>query len=760
MEAQRFKPTKVENALVLSLLFLPLVLPRFLPAAEAQAPAPRRVAIRVSESLSSDPNLERYASFARRYGIEIDVGPEEKEVPAGWGVRRVSSFPVSQRFRSRLERFPIRLEENGFVFDGRAYRDPEDVIALSDPARAEEILILGNSRDAALRLVGWQLVRVSGGFRRGGSPGVYRVLSGDLSKAGRFEKSGGRLAIDRSSDLDEIAGREKFYESLQSERRDGVLWSFRESEREAFAKWQPVVKRFLRNGERKAASLAVVLFPDPATKGLYTGSSRPADLREEGAGLRVEVDVSAPAEPDLISPVLAAAVLSRGNPGLLSRPVIRLAAGARAFGRWWGREVRGFAAFLHRAGVEPSVEEVLSPAEKSPTPFAGGVEMSPICVVGAASAWLDAGTRSEGEAAVERALSGGDSELSSALSRWRKLAIGEASPPPRRRTMPRGFLRGVSYAMTNSTMASYASPRSLETLRRLRQMSVNSVSIMPYAFSRDAGSPEIRFVHLRPSGETDEGTVRAVTDARSLSMTAMVKPQIWLGGGEFVGQVAMRGEEAWRRWFDAYRRFVVHNAIVAEASGADLFCVGTELVGTEAREKQWRQTIAALRLATGAPLLYASNWAAGAVKVPFWDALDAIGADFYDPLSHDPAATDAALVEGARRASRPLALLAKKTGKPVIFAEAGYPPVRGAWITPHQEESDRPYAPGDAARAITAVFRALEGEGWWKGVYWWKAFSDGRPGDPRARDFNFLGLPAGDAIAAGFRRLAVSSAGS
>jgi len=753
MEAQRFEPTKVENALVLSLLFWPLVLLRFLPAAEAQAPAPRRIAIRTSQALSSDPDLSRYASFARRYGIEIDVGPEEKDVPAGWEVRHVSSFPVSERFRDRLERFPIRLEASGFVFDGRAYRAPEDGIRLSDPARPRETVVFGNSSDAALRLL-------RGGFRRETPGGGYLVTSGDLRKEGRFERSGNSLSIDRSSDRDEIGRKESFYRALAGERRDGVLWRFRESERGALVKWQPVVKRWLRNASRNPEPLTVILFPDPATKGLYTGSSRPADLRGEAEDLRVEMDVSAPAEPDLISPVLAAAALSRGNARLLSRPVIRLAAGARAVGRWWGRDVRGFAAFLHQSRVEPSMDEIVSAGERASSPLARGGDISPICVVGAAAAYLDAGARSEGETAVERALGGTDRELAQALSRWRNLAIGEVLPSPRRRSVPAGFLRGVSYAMSNSTEVSYASPRSLETLGGLRRMSVNSVSIMPYAFSQDAASPEIAFVHLHPAGETDEGTVRAVTDARSLSMTAMVKPQIWLGGGEFVGQVAMRGEEAWRLWFDAYRRFVVHNAIVAEASGADLFCVGTELVGTEAREKQWRQTIAALRLATGAPLLYASNWAAGAVKVPFWDALDAIGADFYDPLSHDPAATDAALVEGARRASRPLALLAKKTGKPVIFAEAGYPPVRGAWITPHQEESDRPYAPGDAARAIAAVFRALEGEGWWKGVYWWKAFSDGRPGGPRRRDFNFLGLPAGDAIAAGFRRLAVNSAGS
>jgi hypothetical protein len=310
--------------------------------------------------------------------------------------------------------------------------------------------------------------------------------------------------------------------------------------------------------------------------------------------------------------------------------------------------------------------------------------------------------------------------------------------------------------MSNSVEGSYASPRSVETLRRLSRMSVGSISVIPYAFSETGRTPEIRFVHRSPRGETDESTVRAVSDARALGMTGMVKPQIWVGGGAFVGTIAMRTPADWKTWFAAYRRFIVHHAIVAEAAGAALFCVGTELAGTEERETEWRATIAAVRRATGAPLLYASNWAAGAPKVRFWNALDAIGADFYDPLSPDPDASDAVLVAGVRRAARPVALLAARTRLPVVFAEAGYPPAKGAWTAPHDEDSGRPLSPEDAARSVRAVFAALEGETWWKGVYWWKAFSDGRDAGPNDRGFNFLGRPAGREIAAGFRRLSAN----
>jgi len=65
-------------------------------------------------------------------------------------------------------------------------------------------------------------------------------------------------------------------------------------------------------------------------------------------------------------------------------------------------------------------------------------------------------------------------------------------------------------------------------------------------------------------------------------------------------------------------------------------------MGTEGRAKEWRETIAAVRLATGAPLTYASNWAAGAPRVPFWDAVDLFGVSAYFTVTGPEATVDEA----------------------------------------------------------------------------------------------------------------------
>ncbi|HTO86038.1 MAG TPA: hypothetical protein VMR54_00725 [Thermoanaerobaculia bacterium] len=698
----------------------------------------RRVALRVPKDSALVPEIERFVSWAARRGIDLQVGSEDAPAAAGTEVVRLWVLPVSEAFGRRLARFPVRLDAKGFSFDGRAYRAADEAIALSDPDGSRETLVLGNGEPAVVHLAARAIFEP-------GEPGDYRVISGELSKSGRFRRVGKTLAIDRGFDRDEIRSREEFLRSLRSEQRDGARWLFRDSERSAAAAWQSVLARFLSPGP--SASLTVRLFPDAASKGRYTGSCRPADVVRDGHGIRVDLDAGAPREPDLVSPVFAAATLAAAQPRLADRATLLLALGAQASGSWWGREVRSFSAFLEAAGVEPSVDEILREDRR----------VSPILAVGASASWLDAGSRLEGQDAVRRTLLGPSDPLSAALVRWRAASGRERVAAPSRRAAPTAFLRGISYAMSNSLEGGYVSARSHATLERLSRMSANSVSVMPFAYSPGAARPEIEFVHRSPRGETDEGTVRAVADARSLGLSALVKPQIWLAGGAFVGDIAMGSGADWEKWFAAYRRFIVHHAIVAEAVRAALFCVGTELSATEVRAGEWRQTIAAVRLATGAPLLYAANWASGTERVAFWDALDLIGADFYDPLSSDPAATDAELTRGARRAAEPLARLSRRYGKPVVLTEVGYPPVAGAWMAPHDEVSGRRRSPEDAARAVAAVFRALEPEPWWKGVYWWKAFSDGRDARPGEPGFNLLGTPAEKAVAAGFAEAAAQA---
>ncbi|MEO8432418.1 MAG: hypothetical protein ABI592_12980 [Acidobacteriota bacterium] len=732
------------------------------PTAAPAAPAPaasasateqpsRRVAVRAPRTVTEGAELSRFSEWARRRGIVLDTAGEESPVPEGSEVFRIEVVPASPGAVRRLARVGVTADGRGFAFDGRTYRAAGDAVAVRDPRIPRETLVLGLDRESAWR------VAARGIFRREPGDSDYRVVSGELSKTGRLRvEASGALAVDRSADRDEIGSREEFLGSLATVVRDGVRWRFGPEQRPAVDRLERVLARFARKTRR--APLEIRVYPDAVMKARVTGSSRPADVSVSEGVVRVEVDASSPPEPDLVAPALAAAAYAAEDPRLAARPILLLALGARAAGRWWGRGVPGFAAFAARAGVAPTPRETMG-GGAGPRPRRGAAgeeeaDVSPVLAVGCAASWLETAIRSEGEAPVLAVLAGAEAEAEAALARWEAVSSRGAAAPPARRPLPEGFLRGVSYAMSNSIDAGYISPRSRETLARLSRLHVDAVSVMPFAFQRDPGQPSLVFVHRSPEGETDEGTLRAVADARGLGMTSMVKPQIWVGDGAFVGKIAMTTEADWSRWFDAYRRFIVHHAVVAEASGASLFCLGTELNGTETRPADWRRTIAAVRLATGAPLTYASNWVAGALRVPFWGDLDAIGVDFYDPPSADAAASDAVLESGVRAAALPLARLSRAAGKPVLFTEAGFPLSRASWIAPHDENSGRPASGTDCARGIDAMFRALGKEPWWKGVYWWKAFSSGREALADERGFNVLGGAAEHAVADGFARIA------
>ena len=452
----------------------------------------------------------------------------------------------------------------------------------------------------------------------------------------------------------------------------------------------------------------------------------------------------APRSPDLVSPALASARFLSAYPEAERFAVLVAAYGAQRAGTWWGRPPEAWAPMLRAAGLCPTAEELVRATGNSEPPS--------ILEVGAAASAIDRWVRAEGRAAVERQLGAREPPLSR-LRRYLAAAAAAPFSPPPRRSLPPTTLRGFTFAMANRAEGSYLSRRSPAALDRLRSDGADAVAVVPYAFQRSAGSPELRFPGRDPHGESEEAILQATSDARRRGMAVLVKPQIWLWRG-FTGDIAMRSEADWESWFRTYRAYVIRFAVVAEAAGANLFDVGVELCATEGRERQWRELIAAVRAVTGAPLVYSCNWGKGVASVRFWDALDGIGVDLYDPLSSSAGPTDAELAAGARSAMAPLAAASQRTGRPVFLTEVGFPSVAGAWMSPNDEESPRPYSAEDPARCARAVFAALDGARWCRGLFWWKAFSDGREAEAGRKTFNLLGRPIEEAIRDGFRKMA------
>ena len=329
-----------------------------------------------------------------------------------------------------------------------------------------------------------------------------------------------------------------------------------------------------------------------------------------------------------------------------------------------------------------------------------------------------------------------------------------------------GLALGVSWYKTRAAADSAADDRPMRGVcfvagppvdsthfSRLKDLGVSWISQTPFGWQARVDEPTFRIVTSGRVywGERDEGLRETARLARRAGIRTMLKPHLWLRdrtGGKWEGDIAMRNEEDWARWFAQYERFLVHYATLAEESGMEALCIGTDLEGTTAREADWRRVIARVRQVYRGQLTYAANWAGEHERIRFWDALDLVGVQAYFPLSEEDDPGLDALVQGWAPHRERLKALAERAGKPIVFTEVGYRSAMAAarepwlWRTPESENLAL------QARCYEAVFRTFWHEPWFGGAFWWKWYPHGAGTHPYEEStFTPQGRPAEKVLA-------------
>jgi hypothetical protein len=323
---------------------------------------------------------------------------------------------------------------------------------------------------------------------------------------------------------------------------------------------------------------------------------------------------------------------------------------------------------------------------------------------------------------------------------------------PEVQPLPEQVLRGVCYAHAyqQGGARGYGSETSRATLETLREHHVGSVSLTPFGFLPSLEAHAIRHADDLGAAETDARMRRAIEAAHECGHSVMLKPHLWVARGRWRARLDPRA--GWDAFFDSYEPWMVRYARLAAETGVEWLVIGTELRSSLEQEGRWRRLIAAVRAVYDGQLVYAANWDA-MDRVPFWDALDALGIQFYPPVASEPGAPVAAMQERLDGYFDRLGELSRQHERPVIFTEVGYRSVTTAAVRPHEWTEHTPQAEVDEAlqaRLYTLFFAGLRDRPFVRGVYLWKWFTDPRSREEGPTGFSPFRKPAAEVLREAF----------
>lgn len=281
------------------------------------------------------------------------------------------------------------------------------------------------------------------------------------------------------------------------------------------------------------------------------------------------------------------------------------------------------------------------------------------------------------------------------------------------RYAPTDFQAGVMVLVYGNDPAFAA--KSAALLDRLARLGVNSVGFVFPIFQHGPTATDV-FAHdtITP---TDTNINTFLAQAHRRGFTVMMRPLLDEESAPFSGNWRGSIKPADRTaWWQSYNRIILRYAQLAEADGASIFDVGTEMTTMQGDTAQWVSLVKAIRPVFKGQLTYSTNW--DQHFPAFGSALDFIAFDAWYPLQ---VAAGADPVPAVQSAWKPwldqVHKDAVRFGKPAIFTELGIASQRGAlsqpWAqltnVPADNEVQRAYYAGTCAAVKGAV----------SGLYWW-----------------------------------------
>jgi hypothetical protein len=324
---------------------------------------------------------------------------------------------------------------------------------------------------------------------------------------------------------------------------------------------------------------------------------------------------------------------------------------------------------------------------------------------------------------------------------------------------------------------SFQTSGGLSALNEIQATGANTVTLVPNFFMANEYSNTMK-LNLNATtpwmSESDslEQVRQGIVDAVARGLNVVVKPHVETDNRVWRALIEPSDPVL---WFANYKAMMVDYAKTAQAAGAAMFVVGTEMksmsdptkVATDGKTytQKWAEIIDAVRAEFSGKVTYAAT-DEEALEVQFWDKVDYIGVDAYFSMTNSTSPSVAELVDswiekpingnsiavyGETSVVDTWKHLSEQWGRKVIFTEIGYGSYDGVnrspgWIV--SDTVDR-QEQTDCYEALYQVMKNYGGQ-WLDGAFLWSYQTNLDPAYLKGNDYTTQGKPANDVITAGY----------
>ncbi|MDD5487438.1 MAG: FecR domain-containing protein [Candidatus Omnitrophica bacterium] len=271
--------------------------------------------------------------------------------------------------------------------------------------------------------------------------------------------------------------------------------------------------------------------------------------------------------------------------------------------------------------------------------------------------------------------------------------------------------------------------------------------------------PVARSTLIRPLPEktpADEALIHVIRRAHRLGMKIMLTPQLDLEdteGGLWRGDISFSTSAEWDKWFEGYRAFILHYAVIAEAEHVKMFNIGTELaLTTTQRPDKWIELIKEVRGTYKGRLVYTANWHEEYKEIKFWKYLDYAGIAAYFPLSDKDRPSYIEILKNWGPWLKDIEQWQATHGQPVIFPEIGYKSCEGTVREPWAHQPTGPVDIAQQERGYRAALQTFWNKKWFYGMYWWTWRTHPLMGGPNDRGFTPNDKPAAEVLSSWYTK--------